>query len=170
MNQKRITVSNRLTLILVIFIVLAANFAVFARPQGRGQKGGNRRPERPEDRMSQQAEALEQIVKELNAVKQTAQKEEASKTVTAIDELIKKYQQKIEIAKMSPEDRTKAMFEKRDTNSDQKLSLEEFTANSKADPEKIKKRFDRLDSDQDGFITLEEIQSGQKNRPSRRQN
>ncbi|MEI7730528.1 MAG: sulfatase-like hydrolase/transferase [Verrucomicrobiota bacterium] len=49
-----------------------------------------------------------------------------------------------------------ALFEKKDTNHDGKLSREEFMANQ-PDPEAAKPRFDLWDTDKDGFLSREEF-------------
>ena len=59
----------------------------------------------------------------------------------------------------SPEEQFKAM----DTNSDNKLSKEEFVARVKDDAEKkgkMEMRFSRMDKNNDGFLSLEEFKEG----------
>jgi len=59
----------------------------------------------------------------------------------------------------SPEDQFKAL----DTNSDNKLSKEEFVARVKDDADKkgkMEMRFSRMDSNNDGFLSLEEFKAG----------
>lgn len=47
-------------------------------------------------------------------------------------------------------------FDKKDANSDGKLSVAEYTAKTKK-PEKAAKKFAKIDSNKDGFITREEM-------------
>jgi Ca2+-binding EF-hand superfamily protein len=59
----------------------------------------------------------------------------------------------------SPEERFKLL----DTNSDGKLSKEEFIARVKDDADKkgkMEKQFTRLDKNGDGFVSLEEYKEG----------
>src|SRR5262249_41588963 len=57
-----------------------------------------------------------------------------------------------------------ALFDKKDTNHDGKLSREEFMANQ-PDPEAAKGRFDKWDLDKDGFLSREEfVTEGGKNK------
>ena len=52
------------------------------------------------------------------------------------------------------------MFAKLDTNSDGKLSLDEFTTGKSGDAlEKSKKRFAKIDADGDGSVTKEEMKA-----------
>lgn len=57
--------------------------------------------------------------------------------------------------------KAEAVFKKKDTDGDGKLTLAEFTAgipeNRKA---KAETRFKKLDKDTDGFVTVEELKSG----------
>lgn len=52
------------------------------------------------------------------------------------------------------------IFNKLDTNSDAKLSVEELKGKSKKDAAKVEKRFGKLDKDGDKAITLEEFKAG----------
>jgi len=54
-----------------------------------------------------------------------------------------------------------AVFAKKDTNADGKLSKEEFTAKAK-DAAKSEKQFGNRDKDKDNFITKEEFTSHKK--------
>lgn len=59
----------------------------------------------------------------------------------------------------------KGVFAKLDTNGDDKLSEEEFTAGKTGDAlEKAKKRFAALDADKDGSVTKEEMKGAHANK------
>ena len=57
-------------------------------------------------------------------------------------------------SKSNPKDRV-AAFNKRDTNRDGKLTVEEFLINQ-PDPEEAPKRFPVFDADKDGFLSRAE--------------
>ena len=57
------------------------------------------------------------------------------------------------------------MFKKLDTNSDGKISLEEWLkAPFAKDEAKAKERFTKLDTDKDGFLSLDEFKAGHEQR------